>query len=128
MKNMKLIWTGRILSVLLCCPFIFSAASKLFYESMFPKMAEEMTRMGLPMSILATVAALEIMCIVIYLIPATSVLGAILFTGYLGGAILTHLRIGEKPIMQVVLGMLLWLALCLREPRLWQLLPFRRKS
>jgi hypothetical protein len=55
----------------------------------------------------------------------TSVLGAILFTGYLGGAILTHLRVGQNVAMQVTLALLIWLGLYLREPRLRKLLPLR---
>ena len=128
MKTQKIVWMGRILSALVVLPFAFSAAAKLFPEALYPKMHQEMVAIGLPESILPTVATLEILCIVTYLIPATSVLGAVLFTGYLGGAMLTHLRAGEPVVMHIVLGTVIWLGLYLREPRLHALLPFRRKA
>lgn len=124
---MKLVWTGRIIGVLVCCLFLFSATSKLFYHQMYPAMPEQMEKMGLPMNILFPVAILELMCVVVYLIPVTSVLGAVLFTGYLGGAILTHTRLGEPVYMHIVLGLLIWLGIYLREPRLHAVLPFRKK-
>jgi hypothetical protein len=71
---------------------------------------------------------LEISCVAIYLIPATSVLGAILLTGYIGGAILAHLRIGEPIFMQIALGGCVWLGLYLRENRLKQLIPVRTRA
>jgi hypothetical protein len=71
-------------------------------------------------------AVLELTCIAVYLIPPTSVLGAVLMTGYLGGAILTHWRIGDMFATHVVLGLLIWLGVYLREPRLAWLLPVRR--
>lgn len=128
MRNMKAVWTGRVLSVLVSFPFIFSAVSKLFYEKMFPQMPEEMAKIGLPMSTLTPVAILEILCIVMYLVPVTSVLGAVLFTGYLGGAILTHLRVEQSVFLHIVLGLVIWLGIYLREPRLHRVLPFRKKE
>lgn len=127
MKNKKTVWIGRVLSGLVSFQFAFSAAAKLFPQVFYPQMIEQMTRIGLPESILMTVAILEILCIVTYLIPATSVLGAVLFTGYLGGAMLTHLRVGENVAIHVVLGIVIWLGLYLREPRLRELLPLRKK-
>lgn len=72
-----------------------------------------------------TILTLESVCLVLYLIPATSVLGAVLLTGYLGGAVATHLRAGESPALAAVVGALVWVGLYLREPRLWELLPLR---
>jgi hypothetical protein len=71
-------------------------------------------------------AILEISCVVIYLIPATSVLGAILLTGYIGGAICTHLRVGDPFFLQIAIGIFVWLGLYLRESRLQELIPLRR--
>jgi hypothetical protein len=71
-------------------------------------------------------AILEISCVVIYLIPATSVLGAILLTGFLGGTICTHWRVGDPFYIQIALGILIWLGLYLRENRLKVLIPLRR--
>jgi len=69
---------------------------------------------------------LELACAVIYLIPRLSVLGAILLTGYIGGTILTHWRVGEMVYMQITLGILAWLGLYLREERLRALIPLRQ--
>ena len=128
MNNTKVVWTGRVISGLVSLPFAFSAVSKLFYNILFPEMPEQMALIGLPLSILFPVAILEVLCVVIYLIPATSVLGAVLFTGFLGGAILTHLRVGQSVLMHVILGLLIWLGIYLREPRLHAVLPFRKKG
>jgi hypothetical protein len=62
---------------------------------------------------------------VIYLIPATAVLGAILLTGYIGGAICTHLRVGDPFFIQIAIGIFIWLGLYLRESRLKKLIPLR---
>lgn len=69
---------------------------------------------------------LELACTVIYLIPATSVIGAILLAGYMGGAICTHWRVGDPFVIQIVLGVFAWLGLYLRDDRLKALLPLRR--
>lgn len=123
MKADKLTWVGRILSVLIALPFVMSVYMKFFPNAEY---AKNMAHLGLPGSITVTIAALEAMCVVFYLIPQTSVLGAILFTGYLGGAILTHLRVGEPAYLQALFGAIIWLGIYLREPRLRQILPIRR--
>ena len=69
---------------------------------------------------------LELLCVVVYLVPNTAILGAVLLTGYMGGAILAHLRIGESILFQIALGLVIWLGLYLREPRLRELLPLRK--
>jgi len=75
---------------------------------------------------LTPLSILELACAVVYLIPATSVLGAILLTGYIGGAICTHWRVGDQFFIQVALGIFVWLGIYLREDRLKALLPVRR--
>jgi hypothetical protein len=82
----------------------------------FPGKNEMMDKMGIPLSLLPAIAVLEIAVTVIYLIPRTSFLGAILMTGYLGGAVFTHLRIGEQWYFPVIIGVLAWLGLALRQP------------
>jgi len=122
----KVVWTGRVISVLVSLLFVMSAAMKFAGP---PEVTKEMARLGLPASLLVPVAILELSCAVIYLIPPTAVLGAILLTGYLGGAILTHLRVGEQQYpLHVVLGILVWLGLGLREDRLRALIPLRRRA
>src|SRR5688572_12244714 len=103
--------------------FLLSAAMKLKGG---PELAQGMAHLGLPDSMHVPLAILEITCAVIYLIPATSILGAILLAGYLGGAICTHWRVGDPVFVQPVLGILLWFALWLREPRLKELIPIWR--
>jgi hypothetical protein len=82
--------------------------------------------MGMPPHIEAILAVLSILCLVTYWIPATPILGAILFTGYMGGAILAHLRVGDPLVFQIVTPILLWLGLWLRDSRLRSLIPLRR--
>ena len=85
-----------------------------------------MTHLGLPESLIVPLAIVEISCVLIYLIPATAVVGAILLTGYIGGAICTHLRVGDPFFMQIAIGIFIWLGLYLREDRLKELIPLRR--
>jgi hypothetical protein len=124
-RNMKVVWVGRVISGLLALLFAWSASMKLMA---LPSVFEGMSHLGLPATLIMPLGILELSCIVIYLIPQTAVLGAILFTGYLGGAILTHLRIGEPVYMQIIMGILIWFAVWLRESRLRQILPLRMKS
>jgi len=120
----KIVWVGRVLSVLTSLVFLMTGVMKLKGG---PQLEEGFAHLGLPMSMQVPLAILEISCGVIYLIPATSVLGAILLAGYMGGAILTHWRVGDPFIAQIVLGLLVWLGLYLREQRLRGLLPLRLK-
>jgi hypothetical protein len=80
-----------------------------------------------PKSLAVGLGILELACAVVYVIPQTSVLGAILLTGYLGGATVTHLRVGDPFFMPVILGMLVWGGLYLCNPRLRALIPLHRQ-
>lgn len=119
----KILWTSYVMSTLPVLLFLFSSSMK-FIPS--PQLNEGFTHLGLPASFAFGLGVLELTCTVIYLIPRTAVLGAILLTGYLGGAILTHLRVGDPYFMHPLLGALLWGGLWLRDPRLQALLPLRR--
>lgn len=123
MSSPKLVWTGRVVSALAVLPFVPSAAMKLLQH---PEVVKGMAHLQLPESMILPLGILEIFCVLVYAVPRTAVLGAILLTGYVGGAMLTHLRIGEVVYMHVALGVLLWLGLFLREPRLRDLLPLRK--
>jgi len=118
----KLTWTGRVISILVAALFIFSASFK-FFDS--PQLKEGFAHLGLPDRIAKPLGILELSCVVIYLIPQTAVIGAILLTGYLGGAICTHWRVGDPFYTHIVLGILIWLGLWLREDRLKPLMPLR---
>ena len=126
MKPTKTVILGRIITGLVIVFYTWNSMVKLFPEKLYPQIAEQMAAIGLQPSILPILAALELLCVLIYAIPATTVLGAVLFTGYMGGAILTHLRVGENVIMQVSFGIIIWLGVYLREPKLKQLFPFRK--
>lgn len=119
----KIGWVGRGLSVLTSLVFVVSAFMKVKGGA---AVTQGMAHLGLPESLMAPLAVLELSCVVLYLIPATSILGAILLTGFIGGTICTHLRVGDPFFIQVALGVVVWLGLYLREERLKALIPLRR--
>ena len=120
----KIVWTGRVISTLLCLVFLFSAFLKIKDG---PEVLKGFAHVGIPPSMMIPLAIVEISCVVIYLIPATSVIGAILLTGFVGGTIITHWRAGDPFYIQITLGILIWLGLYLREDRLRALIPIRRR-
>jgi hypothetical protein len=119
----KVVWAGRILSGLLVLALVFSGVVKLIQPTGLP---EEFTRLGWPSSVASALGIIEIACALLYAIPQITVLGAILATGYLGGAVATHVRIEESFASPLVFGMLIWLGLYLRDSRLRALIPLRR--
>ena len=121
----KVVWVGWALSILAALLFLFSAFMKFKGG---PDMDQAMTHLGLPASMVLPLGILELTCVVIYLIPPTSVLGAILLAGYVGGTIVTCWRVGDPFIINIVLGLVVWLGIFLREPRLKELIPLRRPT
>ena len=119
----KMLWAGRILSALPVLMLLLSGVMKLVKPAL---LVEEFVRLGYDGNFARGLGILELGCVVIYVIPRTSVLGAILLTGYLGGAIATHLRISDPFFAPIVLGVLVWGGLYLRDGRLRALLPLRR--
>jgi hypothetical protein len=120
----RMMWTGRVISILVSLVFVMSATMKFVGG---PQIAEGFAHLELANRIpVIPLAILELSCVAVYLIPPTSVLGAILLTGYIGGAMLTHLRVGEPVYLHIVLGLLAWLGLYLREERLKALIPLRK--
>ena len=119
----KIVWTGRVLTGVVSLLFFFSAAMKFVGGA---EVKEGMAHLGLPESMTIPLGILEAACTVIYLIPATSVLGAILLAGYMGGAICTHWRVGDPFVGQIAIALVIWLAIYLREPRLKALIPLRK--
>lgn len=121
----KMLWAGYVLSTLPVLLLLFSGVMKLMKP---PDVIEGFAHLGFPIRLALPLGIVELACTVLYVIPRTSVLGAILLTGYLGGAMATHLRLGESVFAQFLLGVLVWGGLFLREPRLRALIPLRRKS
>lgn len=117
---------GWVISILVSLVFVFSAVMKFVGG---PELAKGMEQLELAGKIpIVPLAILELTCTAVYLVPRTSVLGAILLTGYLGGAILTHWRVGDWVILHIVLGLLIWLGIYLREDRLKALIPVRARA
>jgi hypothetical protein len=102
-----------------------SAVNLMFVKS--PDMMLQMANFGIPAHLIPTIGVMELLCSALYLIPRTAVLGAILMTAYLGGAVMTHLRIGDPLlVVAVVIGVLLWAGLYLRDQTLRRLVPLRK--
>ena len=123
----KKLWTGRILSALGALFLLFDGVAKLFKPA---PVVEATVQLGYPESVLLGLGLVLTACTVLYLIPRTSVLGAILLTGYLGGAVATHVRVGGplfSVIFPILFGVSIWGGLYLREPRLHALVPLRRE-
>ena len=116
------LWTGWILSILPVLLLLMSGIMKLTRPA---PVVEGFTHLGLPLRLALALGILELACTVVYLLPKTSVLGAILLTGYLGGATCATLRVGDLFIPPVLLGVLVWGGLFLRDPRIRALIPFR---
>lgn len=124
-SSRKILWAGRIISTLPVLMLLLSGTMKLVKPA---PVIEGMARLGYPDRLALGIGILEIACTVVYLIPRTSVLGAILLTGYLGGATATHVRVGDPFFAPVILGVLVWLGLLFRDGRLRVLLPLRQEE
>ena len=122
-----MLWAGRIMSGLAILFLLFDGGIKL---DMPIPVVQSFAKLGYPVSLAPGIGILELACTIIYLIPPGSVLGAILLTGFLGGAITSHLRVGDPwfthTLFPVYIGLLLWGGLFLREDRLRALVPVRR--
>ena len=117
-----MLWTGRVMSALPVLLILLGAVMKLLK---LPGVVEGFNRAGAPLTLIMPVGLIELTCVVVYLIPRTAVLGAILMTGLLGGATMTTLRIGDPTFpLPVILGMLAWGGLYMRDARLRELIPF----
>src|SRR4051812_2378347 len=101
----KIEWAGRILTALAALPFVASSIMKLVG---LPQVYEGIKHLGLRPEMVKPLGVLELACVLVYLIPRTSVLGAVLLTGYLGGAICTHWRVEDPFFVQVILGVVVW--------------------
>jgi len=116
------LWTGRILSALPVLAMLLSGVMKLLHP---PQIVEGFTKVfGYPAGVIVPIGIIEIACALLYAIPRTAVLGAILVTGYLGGAIATHVRVSDPSFVSgLILGIVAWGGLYFRDPRIRALLP-----
>ena len=123
------LWTGRILSGLGVLFLAFDATMKLLRV---PEAVQGTTVLGYAESVVFPLGVLQWVCLLLYLVPRTAVLGAVLWTGYLGGAIATHVRLGNPLFSHVLfplyLAVPLWLGLWLRDARLRAVLPLRARG
>jgi hypothetical protein len=121
------LWAGRIMTYL---SVLFLLFDSVIHVMRIAPVVESFQQLGYPVSLALGIGILELVCIVVYVIPRTSILGAILLTGYLGGAVATTLRIGSPLFSHVLfpiyVGVLVWGGLFLREERLRALIPLRR--
>lgn len=118
------LWIGRVMSALPVLLVLFGSVMKLMKTT---SVIEGFVRAGVPERLIIPVGVIELVCVIVYVIPQTAVLGAILMTGLLGGATITTLRIADPTYpMPVVLGMLAWGGLFLRDTRLRELIPIRK--
>ena len=122
-KTNKLVLAGWVLTALAVLPFIPSAIFKFMHGK---EMVENWTKSGWSESLLNPLGMVEVLCVSLYLNPRLSVLGAILLTGYLGGAIATTLRTGQNVAIPAILGIIVWGGIFLRDPRLRELMPIRK--
>jgi len=117
---------GYVLTGLVAAFLTFDTVMKLLQLA---PAVQGTTELGYPPGTVVVIGAIELVCLVLYLIPPTSVLGALLLTGYLGGAIATHVRVGSPlpthTLFPIYVALMVWGGLYLRESRLRALLPFR---
>ncbi len=122
----KRLWAGRIISALAVLFLLFDAITKLMKVA---PVLEASARLGYPASLAVGIGSLLLACVVVYAIPGTSILGAILLTGYLGGAVAANVRVGDplfETFFPVIFGVLIWAGIFLRDDRLRTLIPLRR--
>ena len=120
------LWAGRVFSGLVVLFMLFDSSMKLM--KLAPAV-EGTAKVGYPVSVVLPLGIVAFICTVLYAIPRTSILGAILLTGYLGGAVATNVRVSNPlfgyVLFPVYVGVLLWLGLFLRDVRLRALIPLR---
>ena len=120
----KMLWAGRVISAIPVLLMVLSAVMKLIKAA---PVVQGFPKYGYPESQIVMIGVLELLSCIVYLIPNTAVLGAVLMTGYLGGATATNVRVGDPSyIMTVLLGVFVWGGLFFRDARVRALIPFRR--
>jgi hypothetical protein len=121
-----LLWTGRILSIVAVLFMLFDSVGHILKPA---PVVQAFAQLGIPLHLAVTLGVIQLICIILYIIPQTAVLGAVLVTGYLGGAVAIHMRIGNplfECIFPFIIGILFWAGLLLRDPLLRTVFPVRR--
>tara|TARA_B110001454_G_C12723340_1_gene436780 strand:+ start:112 stop:489 length:378 start_codon:yes stop_codon:yes gene_type:complete len=123
----KQIWIGRVLSGLAIAFLLFDAIMKFFMDKLPPEALEAGAALQWPMEKMPTVGTILLICTILYAIPRTALLGAILLTGYLGGAIASHVRVGNPlfthTLFPIYIAVFVWLGLYLRDAKLRSIFP-----
>ena len=122
-RSSKMVWTGRILSGLVVLALL---ALNIMGFSNKAESLKHFVAYGYPESAFIPISIVFPICVLIYAIPRTAIFGAILLTGYFGGAVATHVRAGEPYFFPIVVAVLAWLGIFLRDPRLRALVPLRQ--
>jgi hypothetical protein len=125
----RALWAGRIVSGLAVLFLAFDASMKVLQV---PAAVESTVSLGYPAGVLFGIGVVQVLCLLVYLIPRTAMLGAILWTGYLGGAIATHLRVGNPllshTLFPIYIAAFIWVGLWLRDTRVRAVFPLRSPS
>jgi hypothetical protein len=124
-SSKRSVWAGLIISGLMVLFLLFDCIVKLLQLAVATRATG---RLGYAESVVFGIGVVELVCTVLYVIPRTSILGAILLTGYLGGATATHVRIGDPYFFPIVVGVLVWLGQWLRDEHLRALVPLRKSD
>jgi hypothetical protein len=122
----KMVWAGRIISALPALFLLVDGGMKLIKPAV---VVDATVKLGYSETVIFPLGIVLLGCTILYLIPQTAILGAILLTGYLGGAVATHVRVGEDAfsiVFPIIFGVLVWGGLWLRENRLRTLIPLRK--
>lgn len=122
-------WTARIVRGIVIFLFLLDTFGKV---AALPPVVEGTARLGYPVRFVVVIGLVELLCVALYAVPTTSALGAVLLTGYLGGAVASHLRI-DDPVMThilapVYMGIVLWIGLLVRDERLRRLIGRRGRT
>ena len=127
MTSHRALWVGRMMSAIVVIALVADGAIQLFAPAQVASMLQET---GFAMDLTHVVGPIILACAILYAIPTTAVLGAILVTGFLGGAICAHVRIGEfgspPELISLLLGAMTWGGLYLRDPQIRAILPLIR--
>ena len=125
-ESKGMLWTGRVLSGLMALFFVLDGVGHVMKPA---PVVEAFSRLGYPLSASVGIGLLALVCTAIYVTPKTSVLGAILLTGYMGGAVATHVRAGStlfETIFPVILGALVWAGIFVRDAQVRKIIPVQR--